>query len=179
MTIEEELQTRLSEVLAQAGICVYQGAPAEDVLLLRWYVALSRSGDFARVFPEQPTAEDFLANFRAPVRLLYTVDDTFSISHAGWFMPITRSAALLAVWFAPTLRSSFRQLSIVRAALDYGLSTFDVILYASKVPAAVELTEALGFTMLGQVPYLFGPEPLTVGYLTRDNFKPLRQRKEA
>ena len=81
----------------------YAPSPAHDPILADWYLQAIQAGELHRIVrPVGQALGGFLAAFRPPTRLYYTVDDA-GVRLAAWGSPWGDGCAL-GVWIRPDQR---------------------------------------------------------------------------
>lgn len=161
----------------QAELTEYAPGTAHDVLLLQWWARMLELGDTDSVLgPNGFTLYGFFKEFQPPTGLLFAAD-TDGIYFAIWFVPFM-GGAIMGLWVRPDWRQA-RWDAYGNAGLDRAFEAVPLIMFVSKNPQVMKMApERFGFTLLGDVPHLYGGEQVGgVGYLTRETHQ-WRRRQE-
>ena len=149
----------------------YEPGQNLDIELVQWWERLARDGDLAKLVGSSlwPLAS-FLAHFASCPMLLYDTDaEGWTI--VAWAFPFM-GGGTFGCWIRPDQRSGGKRahLRFVVNALRRAFDLYPVLVNTTKQDAVVPKTEALGYTYLGRVPYLFDGEPAHVLYMTKEQF---------
>lgn len=141
-----------------------------DLLMLRWWELMHRSGELTDVFPERAeTPSGFLALFGNPETHLFYRADERGLAVCMWFEPFMGNMAL-GMWCRKDWRHR-RWWDDLLMALQTVLSVVPMIFYFTKRQHVLESGIAVGFVSVGTVPYLYRGEPGHLAYITREIFE--------
>lgn len=149
----------------------YEAGQNFDADLVRWWGQLVADGDLQKLVGSSLwSMSSFLPHFASCPVLLYDEDDK-GWTIVCWVYPFM-GGGTFGCWIRPDQRLIGRRkhFKFVLNALRRGFDLFPVLVNTTKQDAIVPKTEALGYTYLGVVPYLFDGEPAHVLYMTKEQF---------
>jgi hypothetical protein len=148
-----------------------------DIELVQWWEHLVRDGDLTKLVGSSlwPLSA-FLAHFAACPTLLYDTDE-HGWTVVAWVFPFM-GGGTFGCWIRPDQRlgGSRKNLRCIVNALHRGFDLYPVLINTTKQDAIVPKTEALGYTYVGKIPYLFDGESCHVLYMTKEQFSAHAQK---
>lgn len=147
----------------------YMGTILDDRLLAGWFGRLHLDGDWANCFMQPPGGIGwFYAYFQRDVQLWYVKDELDGeLLLAGWFEPMHMGGAFFSLWVHPAHRRSRRMLQAYGELLEYALERTHIILGITKQEHLLDAHRKMGYTVVGQVPGLWGLEAAWLVSLTK------------
>lgn len=153
----------------------YVPGQSGDIALVQWYTQLAASGDLQRlVGPSLYPMGAFLAHFTSPACVLWYEED-----ENGWWAVATTFPLMgggsWGLWVRSSCRAmgyAKRALQLIMCSLAISLSAYPVLVNVTKDRAVVDKTCRLGYTYLGEIPFLFEGDSAHVLYMTREAFMP-------
>lgn len=157
---------------------VYQGFPAEDLLLLHWWDQMQRAGELVPTLGERhERLAEFFAAFQVPARLLYETDGN-AIAVACWYDPSPLSAAYFSCWVAPHWRGTRKGLRAIVAALGVGFVEYRLpaVLLVTSDPKIRKLHRHMGAEVCGEIPDVFAGGTAYLAYFRAAKYPALQAR---
>lgn len=157
---------------------IYQPGEAGDGPLFHWYAQLTATGDIHKILgPSVHSISAFMRHFTDPSARLYYLFDDDGWWAVAWSFPMAGGGAW-GFWLREDKRAvgSRLALAFIMATLNDALSRFPVLVNVTKQPEVVEKTQRLGYTYVGEIPYLFEGETAYVLQMTREAFEPRFQK---
>lgn len=146
----------------------YDRSAVHDLLLGRWCEELLVSGDWDKCFlVSQKTPSWFYGYFARDVQLRF-VEDKGRIVIAGWFEPCLARGAFFSLWVAPEWRGTPKNVTAVGELLAWAFSHVKTVLSITTQEETLEVYQAMGYTLLGQIPHLGHDGPVWLLTLTAD-----------
>lgn len=160
---------------------VYEPGIHSDLLLLDWYQTMAQASDGFTTDLERAFSVTMapLAAFLTELRrcfLVYEADDS-GIWFAAWFDP-AMTGAYHHAWIRADRRASKGALAAMIESLYLGLQKWPVLISVTKQPSVVSAIRGLGFTTLGDIPWLFDGETATISWLDSAHFYPAVKKFE-
>ena len=141
-----------------------------DYLVLRWWAQLKERGELLDVFAEHAaTPSGFLTIFNHPNTVLFYKDDEQGVAEAIWFEPFMGSVAL-GLWCRPDHRHR-KYWADLTAAFRMVFQHVPMVMFITKQHHVVQAARDYGFTVVGEMPYLYRGEPGFIAYMTREEFE--------
>jgi hypothetical protein len=142
-----------------------------DFLLLSWWNTLIEDGELFDVFAEDTasTPSGFLSLFAAPTTTMFYQRDDAGLTVVMWFEPFMGNAAL-GMW----ARKDYRHRhwwSTLLTVLRWVFADVPLVLYITKRQHVVDSSLAVGFTSMGEMPYLYRGVTGYIAYMTREMFE--------
>lgn len=158
---------------------IYSSAPAEDLLLLRWWIHLSETGDInSLMIPDARRLSPFLGVFKYPTALIYSVNAANEIDNAFWASPVDSEsqhrAAYCGVWCSSENRGKRRQYSFVSFVYTFAFEFYAALLGITWQSDLLALHQKLGYNIVGCIPKLHDQDFVYVVHLTREAFQASR-----
>jgi hypothetical protein len=167
---------RYKDDLLRLNARVYNHTEEEDMLLLKWWMALKETGDIERLITKtSQRLVEFLALFNQPTALLYGLSEKGEIELAYWLTPLQNNVehpmAHCAYWTSPSIRTGTKKhINFTRLAYLLAFEFFESLLGTTWQPELLEIHEKLGYVVVSCVPWLNDHEFSYIVYLTRDAF---------
>ena len=137
----------------------------EDMSLLAWWLHLGETGDLERCFSRTAACLTvFTRLFDEPTELYFARDDNGWFA-ASWITPLM-DGATYSLWLREDKRQSREALQFIHMALQTALAKYPVVLFVTRAEGVMRQSQAFGFTVLGEVPYLFDGDSAWVGVVT-------------
>lgn len=157
------------------GAIICSQSPAEDLLLLRWWIHLAETGDINRlVFPESRRLSPFLNIFKYPTVLIYSLSPAGEMDNAFWTTPVDgeskHRAAYCAFWTHPDIRGSRRQVNFGAFVHTFTFEFYDALLAMVFQPNLLDLYQKVGYSIVGCIPKIYDEDFLYIMHLTREAF---------
>lgn len=160
------------EQLHAAELQIYIPSPQTDMLLARWWIYLTETGDFDKVLtPNLRPLSEFLHYFHPPHILTYATDSADHIWFAAWIEPWLEKHGFLSLWIRRNMRASQTTVRAVYAVYDIATAAFQTLLGITRHERLLRQHEQLGYTTVGRIPRLLTDDSDTwIVYLTREAF---------
>lgn len=159
-------------------IAVYTPGDNGDAALLHWYSQLVVADDLQKlVGPSVWPMAAFMRHFTDPNLTLWYLADDQGWWMVAWAFPLMGGGSY-GLWVRPGKRGSGSRegVNFIMSTLGLALAVYPVLVNTTKQPEMVPRTERLGYTYLGEIPFLFEGEPCHVLYMTRAMFAPVWRR---
>jgi hypothetical protein len=167
------LNEQILERAQSLGIRIYQDTIEEGYRVGDWWDHLIQSGDMDRLMPKAEHSLDrFLANFRPPTVLTYTLNWLGEFEIAAWVRaaPTSRKACYLSLWTRDGARVSKRSVRIISTIYEAAFTLFEVICGLTKQSRLLALHRNMGYEVLGPIPMLWDEDSAYIVYLTKQRF---------
>lgn len=149
---------------------IYVPGTEQDLLLLQWWAQIKETGDLAEAFsPDIGTPSAFLALFQVPTALFYDYDEK-GIRFAVWICAFMGGASI-NFWARPDYRKGQWADSLMYEVMPKVFAVTPLALFTTRGPHVVKRAREWGWTVLGDVPYLYLGKTATVGYMTREMYE--------
>ncbi len=158
---------------------IYSQNPAEDLIMLRWWMRLSETGDINKLMlPEARRLSAFLNTFKLPVTLIYSLDSANDVCSAFWASPVDgiskHRAAYCGVWTRTDLRGKRFQFDFNLFAYTFAFEFYDALLGTTWQQDLLDLHQKLGYSVVGCIPNLHDEDFIYIVHLTREAFQSSR-----
>lgn len=158
---------------------IYSQSPAEDLLMLRWWIHLNETGDINRLMlPDARRLSPFLNVFKWPLALIYSLDKHNEIDNAFWAAPndgmSKHKAAYCGIWCRADRRGKRHQFDFTAFVYTFAFEFYEVLLGMTWQPDLLDIHQKLGYSIVGCVPKLYDEDFLYIVHLTRENFNASR-----
>ena len=153
-------------------LCVYGSTAAEDMLLLRWWLALNESGDIEKLItPEHRRLASFLQIFQPPTVTFYSLSPSGEIDFLAWFRDPSGESIFCGIWLAPSIRGSRRSISLVQNVYSLVFEFYSSILGATWQPDLLQLHQKIGYAVVGNFKNFMGQDLVYLVQLTREDWR--------
>ena len=154
---------------------VYEPSAVADTLLLKWWTEIQENGELEDVFaPSAQTLHGFLSIFQPPTVLFWKLEPdatgTLKVTSAIWFERFMADNTNMGMW----VDSRYRHgrwwddlIEVLRVVFQYT----NLVIYMTKRRHVIESGLRVGFTDVGQIPYIYRGQAGWVAYLTKDVFE--------
>lgn len=161
------------------GALIYSQSPAEDIIMLRWWMHLTETGDINRLMlPDARRLSPFLNVFKWPLVLIYSLDANNQINNAFWAAPNDNTSeyktAYCGMWCRADGRGKRRQLDFTIFVYTFAFEFYEAILGMTWQPDLLDIHQKLGYSIVGCVPKLYDEDFLYIVHLTREAFSTSR-----
>ena len=151
-------------------IILYQPSREHDLVVSAWWARLVAGPDAERTFTPSvtDTLSAFLGFFQQPKHLVFKLD-TVGIWFAAWLEPVM-SGAYFGLWIREDRRHSKLALVAFEESLSIAFTIFPVLIGVTRQPDLIDGHKRLGYTLLGQIPYLWDDTDVYIMFITKDAF---------
>lgn len=158
---------------------IYSQSSTEDLIMLRWWMHLSETGDINRLMlPEARRLSSFLNTFKLPTTLIYSLDSENNICSAFWASQVDgvskHRAAYCGVWTRADLRGRRFQFDFNLFAYTFTFEFYDALLGMTWQQDLLDLHQKLGYSIVGCIPNLHDEDFVYIVHLTREAFQSSR-----
>ncbi len=170
-----DIHSRYKPWVDYLGLRLYTMDHREDILLLRWWLALNETGDIDNlVTPDSKRFAAFCRLFEAPTALAYTLSEEGDINRAIWFTPVDRTlesdAAYVGFWLDESVRGSKLSMQFSAIAHSIAFEVYRTVIALFWQPSLLDLYTKVGYNTVGCVPDIHGKEFCYIVHLSKDNF---------
>lgn len=174
-TKANEIFERYAEQFKTLNARIYTQAQTEDLLMLRWWMHVSETGDITKfMLPEAQRLPAFLNVFKPPTALVYSLSTANEIISAFWATPVdvasTHKAAYCGLWVHPGLRGKRYQYNFTHMAYTFAFEFYSTLLGMTWQPDLLDIHKKLGYNVVGCIPHLYDQDFLYIVHLTREAF---------
>ena len=148
---------------------IYVPGTEQDLLLLQWWAQMTETDDFEAFSPTVRTPAMFLALFQQPNALFYDTDEK-GIRFAVWVNDFMGGASI-NFWARADWRNGQWANSLMFDVMPKVFSVTPLAVFTTRGPHVVKRAREWGWTILGEVPYLYLGKTATVGYMTREMYE--------
>lgn len=175
----KEIFERYRPYFESLNACIYSGSKREDILMLHWWITLSETGDINRlIVPDSRRLPRFLAVFKQPTTLIYSLGPTGEIDNAFWATPVDgdakRQAAHCGMWTDPRVRGKRRQYNFGGFIYTFIFEFYEALLGTTWQQDLLAIHQKLGYNIVGCIPGLYDEDFVYIVHLTREAFQQSR-----
>lgn len=158
---------------------IYSQNPVEDLIMLRWWMHLSETGDINRLMlPEARRLFTFLSTFKLPMTLVYSLDSANDICSAFWTSPVDgiskHRAAYCGIWTRTDLRGKRFQFDFTLFTHTFAFEFYDALLGTTWQQDLLDLYQKFGYSVVGCIPNLYDETFIYIVHTTREAFQSSR-----
>lgn len=164
------MNNTIVEKARKLGLQLYRGTYQEDIHLLKWWLALTKTSEIEEAFPKKihPLAE-FMNLFKPPRTLVYALTDD-KLWFATWLEPLLHGI-YLSTWTDKTMRGTKAHFNASFTVCEGILNVYPVILSVTHNTRLAKILQRAGYISLGEVPNLYDGNSLHFAYLTKSAFE--------
>lgn len=160
----------MTEPRPRANLFVYKPGIDDDMRVVQWFMRMREDGDLDGLLMADSQSPSALLQMIAPPKFLfYDTDVDNHIKVALWGEQLM-SGVFVGYWIRRDRRHSIASLDFLLRAYEFMLERVPAVMGVTKQAKLLKTHERLGYTILGQVPGLFGGEDAWIVCLTRDGF---------
>ena len=175
----QEIFERYKANFSALNAVIYSQNPTEDLIMLRWWMCLSETGDINKlVLPETRRLPAFLATFKFPTAFIYSLDSANDICSAFWTSPVDgiskHRAAYCGIWTRIDLRGKRFQFDFNLFVYTFAFEFYDALLGMTWQQDLLDLHQKLGYSIVGCIPNLHDEDFVYIVHLTHKAFQSSR-----
>jgi len=151
---------------------IYSQSPAEDLIMLRWWIHLTETGDMQRLItPKSRRLPAFLSVFKFPTALIYSLDAMGEIDNAFWATPEDDHIAYCGLWCREDVRGKRRQFDFTSFVYTFAFEFYSALLGTTWQADLLDIHQKLGYNVIGCIPKLYDEDFVYIVHLTREAFQ--------
>ncbi len=150
---------------------LYDSSVIEDgAMLSQWWLQLQMSGDIQKMFPKRAqTLPQLFKMMDAPTQLIYEVNEQ-GVWFAAWLSP-SLDAAFYGIWIAKGMRNTRECVAATAQSYELAFARFPFIMSVTMQAPLLKQQQALGYTVLAELPESFDGQSAWLTMLKRDDFQ--------
>jgi hypothetical protein len=173
--VEAEKTKHYMDLAKDAGIELHSVSAANDVVLLRWWMALHNLNEINDLIsPDAQAIDDFVHLFRPPTYLLRIVDDQSNLLQAHWFKPVSsrkdETDVFNGIWTHPELRGKKQQLRFTYLTYRIAFCFCTAIIGTTWQTKLLVEHMKMGYDIVGKIPNFSGHSEFYFVRLTEEKF---------